>query len=263
MSIHKCYCIPMSIIGQKEIAHRLDVKENTVNQWMVRGMLPPPDGSVSGNPAWHSESIDKWAWSTGRFPALRVRILNLLTESPSGGGFATPITHVLIEKGVVGPETSPAKVASILTDLFNEGYVSIHLRNEWKITDQGRDFLAKRMCVPERRSITYEPTPEEIVRIFTQWELAAARSPNAMVAATAPLKPPSLVEARTLVPRLRQIQLDVANSDRDWHGRPIGNRDQAAMGQLWEEWRDDKLGVLNGYREVWQPPDPFYDERRA
>lgn len=251
----------MTILGQKEIALRLDVKENTVNQWMGRGMLPSPDGWVSGNPAWHAETIDKWAWSTGRFPDLRVRILALLADSPTGGGFATPLTEALVAKGAAGPGTSPAKIASVLTDLFEEGYVSIHLRNEWRITGEGRQFLLDRAAPEEGGRMTFDTTPEEIIKSFGQWEHAASQSPNVKVAATAPLDPPSLSEARALVRRLRQIQEAVADSEVDWHGRPIGNRQQAAMGQLWEEWRDDKLGVLNGYRDVWQPPDPFYEGR--
>jgi hypothetical protein len=30
------------------------------------------------------------------------------------------------------------------------------------------------------------------------------------------------------------------------------------MGQLWEEWRDEKLDVWNGYREIWRP-NPFLE----
>jgi hypothetical protein len=132
------------VVGEKEIAGELDVKENTVHQWMVRRMLPEPDGFVSGNPAWQWETIEKWAWATGRMPDLRLRILALLSKAPNGGGFATPITQVLISRGWAGAETSPTKVASILTDLFEEGCVSIHLRNEWRITEHGRRFLADR-----------------------------------------------------------------------------------------------------------------------
>src|SRR4029077_13987673 len=98
---------------------------------MVRRMLPEPDGSVSGNPAWEWATIEKWAWATGRMPDLRLRILGLLAKAPNGGGFATPITHALIANGWAGGETSPPRIASVLTDLFEEGYVSIHLRNEW------------------------------------------------------------------------------------------------------------------------------------
>jgi hypothetical protein len=252
----------VSILGQKEVARRLGVKENTVNQWTVRAMMPPPDGFVSGNPAWHAETIDRWAWTTGRYPDLRIGVLAILNESPGGGGFATPLMHSLVERGVVGPDTSAAKVASVLTDLCEEGYVSIHLRHEWRITDEGRRYLADWDGPIEPTDLVRATTVEEIVRLFTQWELGASRSPNPRVAASAPLPPPTVGEARVLVRRLRQIRSAIASSETDWHGRPIGNRDHAAMGQLWEEWRDDKLGVLNGYRDVWRSPDPFYDGRR-
>src|SRR5215472_4976209 len=126
------------IIGEKEIAARLRVKETTVHQWRSRGLLPEPEGSVSGAPAWHWSTIERWAWTTGRMPELRDHILALLNDSPTGGGFATPITAQLVRLGVVGDGTSPARVASVLTDLLNEGLVSIHLRNEWQITERGR-----------------------------------------------------------------------------------------------------------------------------
>ena len=36
-----------------------------------------------------------------------------------------------------------------------------------------------------------------------------------------------------------------------------GDRDQAAMGQRWEGWRDNKLDIWNGYREIWRPNSFF------
>ena len=99
--------------------------------------------------------------------------------------------------------------------------------------------------------MTYEATADEIIRLFGQREQAAARSPNAKVSIGAPLEPPSLEEAAALLPRLRGIHEEVENNDVDWHGHPIGDRNQAAMGQLWEEWRDEKLDVWNGYRDIW------------
>jgi len=105
----------------------------------------------------------------------------------------------------------------------------------------------------------FDATPDEIIRCFIQWEQAAAQSPNPNVARTAPLDPPTVEEATTLVARLRGTLEEVAENDVDWHGRPVGDRAQSAMGQLWEEWRDDKLDRWNGYRDVWTWPDPFYD----
>ena len=104
----------------------------------------------------------------------------------------------------------------------------------------------------------FEPAPDEIVRLFTQWEAAAAQSPNPKVAISAPLEAPTMEEATALLPRLRGIQEELDQTDVDEYGRPIADRDQAAMGRLWEEWRDEKLDVWNGYREIWRP-NPFLD----
>jgi hypothetical protein len=132
------------IVGEKEIATRLSVKDATVHQWRSRGLLPDAEGVVSGSPAWHWSTIERWAWSTGRMPHIRDAILALLNDSPTGGGFATPITTELVRRRVVGEGTNPARIASVLTDLLNEGLVSLWLRNEWKITDRGRDLVAAR-----------------------------------------------------------------------------------------------------------------------
>lgn len=53
-------------IGIHEIADLLDVKRATVDQWRSRGILPPPEGQISGNPWWWENLILKWAKSTGR-----------------------------------------------------------------------------------------------------------------------------------------------------------------------------------------------------
>ena len=62
-----------------------------------------------------------------------------------------------------------------------------------------------------------------------------------------------------MIPRFIQIRDRLVHEGQDWHGRPLGDPVQAALGQLWEEWRDNILGVRNGYRDVWKYPDPFYD----
>lgn len=43
-------------MGLKEIADRLNVKQQTAAAWKHRGLLPEPEGTVSGMPAWR--------WST-------------------------------------------------------------------------------------------------------------------------------------------------------------------------------------------------------
>ena len=106
--------------------------------------------------------------------------------------------------------------------------------------------------------MTYEATPQEIIRLFIQWENAAAQSSNANVALGAPLEPPTTEEAKTLVARLRGLHEEMAENEVDWHGRPVGDRDQSAMGQLWEEWRDEKLDLWNAFKEIWAG-NPFFD----
>jgi hypothetical protein len=105
----------------------------------------------------------------------------------------------------------------------------------------------------------FEETPERIIAIFQQWEQAASRSPNERVSRWAPLDPPTVEEAGGLIARLQEIEAELATRKTDWHGRPIGDLVQAAWGYLWEEWRNDRLGELNGYRDVWEKIDPLYE----
>jgi hypothetical protein len=129
------------IVGEKEVAGMLAVQENTVHQWRARGNLPQPDGFVSGNPAWNWSTIQNWADATGRAPSVRHHILTVLASGAPGGSFVTPVTRALVSLGVVGPHTSPARIATVLTDMLTEGLVSIHLRNEWRITADGLSAL--------------------------------------------------------------------------------------------------------------------------
>lgn len=104
------------------------------------------------------------------------------------------------------------------------------------------------------------PAVDEIVRRFAQWEQAATRSPNSKVASSAHLEPPTHDAAAALLPRLHELRERLAVDGLDQHGRPVGNDEMAALGWLWEEWRDDILGERNGYRDVWTgPDDPLYD----
>jgi hypothetical protein len=56
----------LDIVGLKEIAERLGVKQQTAAAWRHRGVLPPPEGTVSGAPAWQWQTIEQWAKATGR-----------------------------------------------------------------------------------------------------------------------------------------------------------------------------------------------------
>lgn len=53
-------------VGIQEIAERLGVKRATVDQWKLRGLLPPPRWTVGGRPAWAWLDIEDWAEQTGR-----------------------------------------------------------------------------------------------------------------------------------------------------------------------------------------------------
>lgn len=58
-------------VGADEIARRLDVKPETVHQWRYHALLPDPDYTVSGRPAWDWRTIEKWARATGRLEEAR------------------------------------------------------------------------------------------------------------------------------------------------------------------------------------------------
>ncbi len=53
-------------VGAAEIAARLRVKAQTVHTWRQRGLLPAPQWTVSGQPAWDWLEIEEWAKRTGR-----------------------------------------------------------------------------------------------------------------------------------------------------------------------------------------------------
>jgi predicted DNA-binding transcriptional regulator AlpA len=56
----------MTPVGIVEIADRLRVSRNTVDQWRHRGLLPDPLWTVGGRPAWSWDDIAEWAEQTGR-----------------------------------------------------------------------------------------------------------------------------------------------------------------------------------------------------
>lgn len=53
-------------LGLAEIAALLGRARVTVDGWRSQGILPPPDGTVGGRPAWWPETITEWAKETGR-----------------------------------------------------------------------------------------------------------------------------------------------------------------------------------------------------
>ncbi len=57
---------PRMPLGLAEIATRLGRARATVDGWRSEGLLPTPDGTVGGRPAWWESTIDTWAERTGR-----------------------------------------------------------------------------------------------------------------------------------------------------------------------------------------------------
>lgn len=55
-------------VGGEEIAERLEVAPSTVRVWRHRGLLPEPEGTVSGRECWNWPTIRRWAEKTGRLP---------------------------------------------------------------------------------------------------------------------------------------------------------------------------------------------------
>lgn len=53
-------------VGGVEIAEKLAVRRQTVSMWHLRGLLPEPKWTVSGNPAWNWADIEAWAEATNR-----------------------------------------------------------------------------------------------------------------------------------------------------------------------------------------------------
>jgi hypothetical protein len=63
MMADMCNCEP---VGSDDIAQRLGVQRDTVKMWKHRRLLPTPDWTVSGRPAWNWPTIRTWAQRTGR-----------------------------------------------------------------------------------------------------------------------------------------------------------------------------------------------------
>src|SRR5258708_19634293 len=106
------------IVGQKEIAEQLRVAPNTVHQWGKRGLLPPPEGTVGGDSAWHWSTIEAWARETGRMPGLREEILALLLTV--AGASTSPIPGALIARGF---GRSTVQACPVFNHLFHQPFL--------------------------------------------------------------------------------------------------------------------------------------------
>jgi hypothetical protein len=92
----------LDIVGLKEIAERLGVKQQTAAAWRYRGLLPPEEGTVSGAPAWTWATIEGWAKATGRLGG----VAEFIAENTAG---SRVIDGALVEimAGVVVRQVSP------------------------------------------------------------------------------------------------------------------------------------------------------------
>jgi hypothetical protein len=56
-------------VGAVEIASRLRVRRDTVDQWRLRDLgFPEPKWKVGGRPAWNWSDVREWARASGRLP---------------------------------------------------------------------------------------------------------------------------------------------------------------------------------------------------
>jgi transposase len=118
----------MDVVGAKEIAERLGVPANTVHVWRKRGVLPEPDGFVSGMPAWKWATIRNRLRSSGNLPKLRHPILNVVATP--GSWTTSAVTAELARRGVVDARAIRS-VWTVLNDLHQEGLLGIALGNRW------------------------------------------------------------------------------------------------------------------------------------
>lgn len=55
-----------ALVSYEEIAEMLGVKKATVWRWRSTGVIPEPDGTISGQPLWQRERVIAWAFETNR-----------------------------------------------------------------------------------------------------------------------------------------------------------------------------------------------------
>lgn len=56
------------LLGPEEIATLLEVDRDTPGVWRRRGLLPPPETTISSVPVWRRSVIEAWARKTDRWP---------------------------------------------------------------------------------------------------------------------------------------------------------------------------------------------------
>lgn len=70
-------------VGCVEVAARLGVKRQTVAQWRVRGVMPAPAWTVSGQPCWDWSTVEAWALRTGRLTISHSPDVTIAVEPPN------------------------------------------------------------------------------------------------------------------------------------------------------------------------------------
>jgi len=94
--------VSLDIVGLKELAERLGVKQQTAAAWRYRGLLPPEEGTVSGAPAWTWATVEGWAKATGRLGG----VAEFIADKTAG---IRVLARALVEimAGVVVRQVSP------------------------------------------------------------------------------------------------------------------------------------------------------------
>lgn len=124
-------------VGILEIAEKLGVKRATVDQWLQRDLLPAPDWTVGGRPAWNWPAIRRWAIKTGRHqeePVITIADLTTALGLPAtkretvarfAGAFTAP--EVYAKTGRIAPRWAGQGMDAAFTeDEAGE------LENEWR-----------------------------------------------------------------------------------------------------------------------------------
>lgn len=148
---------PDDIVGIKEIAERLGRKPQTAALWRHRGLLPQEEGTVSGAPAWHWETIARWAASTGRVDAVAEIV------EPTSGWRVFDGAPVEIQTGAVVRELSASFPAEL-----PDGTVDDRVRLLLAGDDQWYEVRAA-----EYREGTGTATPDTLTKLLLGAALVA------------------------------------------------------------------------------------------
>jgi predicted DNA-binding transcriptional regulator AlpA len=156
----------VDIVGAKEIAERLGIPENTVHMWRKRGVLPDPEGTVSGMPAWRWLTIRNWLQSRGDVSGLRRQVLTYLASVQ--GGETSAIRNAMAARGLIGQHVSIGQVWTTLNDLCEEGLLGRAMGIGWTITDKGKhaakNVLSDETAVIRQRMVGHAEAPTRVGR---------------------------------------------------------------------------------------------------